>query len=90
MEIPCTLKFEGASKITAKAKELIEFALDKGESIDECPPSKKQKEEEAPTQPTGSLEPSTWKWRFGVILTDMDKKIICKRKELNNQIMHRR
>ena len=80
MEIPCTLKFEGASKITAKAKELIEFALDKGESIDECPPSKKQKEEEAPTQPTGSLEPSTWKWRFGVILTDMDKKIICKRK----------
>ena len=84
-ELPCQREPSNRSDHFAVAVLKTRTVVDTGESIDECSPSKKQKEEEAPTQPTGRLEPSTWKWRFGVILTDMDKKIIC---ELNDQIIN--
>ena len=79
LEIPCVLRFQGDTKVTAKAKKLVESALSTTAAVC-CPASKKRKVADVPTiLPDADEDTSSEEWvRFGkgLVLTVADKEHI--------------
>ena len=79
LEIPCVLRFDGDTKVTAKAKKLVEAALSTSTAVC-CPASKKRKVTDVPSiLPDTGKDASSEEWvRFGkgLILTLADKEHI--------------
>lgn len=91
LEIPCVLRFEGDTKVTAKAKKLVESALSTTTTVDLLA-SKKRKVTDASTILPNTAEDSssqvTKEWiRFGkgLVLTLADKEHILAGEKLNDR-----
>ena len=66
LEIPCVLRFDGDTKVTAKAKKLVEAALSTSTAVC-CPASKKRKVTDVPSiLPDTGKDASSEEWvRYG-------------------------
>ena len=66
LEVPCVLRFDGDTKVTAKAKKLVESALSTTTAVC-CPVSKKRKVTNVPPiLPNNGEDAGSEEWvRFG-------------------------
>ena len=90
LEVPCVLHFEGDTKVSAKAKKLVELALSTFTAVD-LPASKKRKVTDTPTilSEGSRSEVAIKEWvRFskGLMLTLADKERILAGEKLDHHI----